>query len=68
MKRYFPKTAAAWNTALVELRRWNKSRAVVCRDCTDFGPRRRLRTPLAINATANHRDRTDHRVKVSRFG
>lgn len=55
----------AWET---EMHRWNKSRAVVCHDCADFGPRRRLRTPLAINAAANHRDRSGHRVKVSRFG
>lgn len=53
---------------LLELERWNNSRAVVCRDCADFGPRRRLRTPLAVRTAQNHRDRAGHRVKVSRFG
>ena len=67
MIRYFPKTAAAWNTAMVELQRWNNSRAVVCRDCNE---RWRVRAPLAPLLAMHHRNAggAGHRVKVSRFG
>lgn len=68
MKRYFPKTVAAWNTALVELQRWNNSRALVCDHGCIFR-RRRIRADLAAFKGAMHeQDYPGHVVKVRRFG
>lgn len=53
---------------LMELQRWNKQRVVVCRECGPMFDGRRLRAPLAANAATAHWNRTDHRVKVKRFG
>lgn len=68
MKRYFPKTAAAWNTAMVELRRWNKSRAIICLECGRLGRRRTGLAPLVADLHTSYAPNAGHRVKVSRFG
>lgn len=54
--------------ARVELRRWNKRRALVCGHGCDFRPRRPRADVAAFVAALHERDYPGHAVRVKRFG
>lgn len=55
----------AWET---QLHRWNKSRAIVCRQCGRLGRRRAGLAPLVAARHTNYAPNAAHSVKVRRFG
>lgn len=54
--------------ALVELRRWNKRRALVCSHGCDFRPHRQRVEICGFTARIHALDFPGHLVKVKRFG
>lgn len=53
---------------LLELERWNNSRAIICRQCGRLGRRRAALAPLVADLHTSYAPNAGHTVKVSRFG